>query len=141
MICTFVLIVCFQFTEGTYSFKVKVNVHSSCFHELWFSRIYLFAVFTYKVRHRSGSRAHWKKILNFVQFSFRFSPFKIKLTLPASASLSKHKRIKCYPKNCKHVYKIGTIVVKKKRTIKSCARFLIVQFWTELQAKRLCNKL
>ena len=30
----FVLIVCFQFTEGTYSFKVKVNVHSSCFHEV-----------------------------------------------------------------------------------------------------------
>ena len=30
----FVLIVCFQFTEGTYSFKVKVNVHSSFFHEV-----------------------------------------------------------------------------------------------------------
>ena len=93
-------------------------VSTNCgFHE----SIYLL-FFTYKVRHRSGSRAHWKKILNFVQFSFRFSPFKIKLTLPASASLSKHKRIKCYPKNCKHVYKIGTIVVKKEKNHKKLCK-------------------
>ena len=28
------IFVCFQFTEGTYSFKVKVNVHSRFFHQV-----------------------------------------------------------------------------------------------------------
>ena len=69
--------------------------------KLWFSRIYLFAVFTYKVRHRSGSRAHWKKYWILFKNKFRFSPFKIKLTFSASALMSKHNGIKCYPKNCK----------------------------------------
>ena len=109
--------------------------------KLWFSRIYLFAVFTYKVRHRSGSRAHWKKHWTLFKKN-RFSPFKIKLSLSASSSMSKHNIIKRYPKKCKHDNRIDTVVAKNERTIKSYARFFpIIQWWTELQAKRLCNKL
>ena len=65
--------------------------------KLWFSRIYLFAVFTYKVRHRSGSRAHQKKILNFVQNQIDIVSIIINV---------EHNRMKCFPENCNHIYQV-----------------------------------
>ena len=133
----FVLIVCFQFTEGTYSFKVKVNVHSSCFHEVVvFTNLFICCFYIQSTSQQSTL----KKILDFIQKKIIFAPFKIKLTLSASESRLKHNRIKCCPKNCKHVYHIGTVVAKKKITIKIYARFFqIVHWWTELQEKKLCS--
>ena len=87
------------------------------FHE----SIYLLFLHTKYVTEAAVEHIENEYWILFNSFFFRFSPYKIKLTF--AASMSKHKKIKCYSKNCNRVYQIGSIVAKKKITNKIYERF------------------